>query len=43
MLADKIKNGTQGGIWGPMPMPPNQVTEEQAKILAEWVMSLNKK
>ncbi|HAO73995.1 MAG TPA: cytochrome C biogenesis protein CcsA, partial [Pseudomonas sp.] len=24
---------------GPIPMPPNPVTEEEAKILAEWVLS----
>lgn len=38
-LAGRIKNGTQG-TWGPMPMPPNPVTEEEAKILAEWVLGL---
>ncbi len=38
MLAGKIKNGSQG-VWGPVPMPPNPVTEEEAKILAEWVLS----
>ena len=38
MLAGKIKNGSQG-VWGPVPMPPNAVTEEEAKILAEWVLS----
>lgn len=36
-LADHIKNGSQG-TWGPIPMPPNAVTEEEAKVLAEWVM-----
>lgn len=39
LLAGRIKNGTQG-TWGAMPMPPNPVTEEEAKILAEWVLSL---
>jgi len=39
LLAGHIKNGTQGN-WGPMPMPQNPVTEEEAKILAEWVLSL---
>lgn len=39
LLAGRIKNGTQGA-WGPMPMPPNPVTEEEAKILAEWVLTL---
>ena len=36
--AGHIKNGSQG-VWGPIPMPPNPVTEEEAKILAEWVLS----
>ncbi len=39
LLAGRIKNGTQG-TWGAMPMPPNPVTEEEAKILAEWVLGL---
>jgi len=39
VLAAHIKNGIQG-IWGPIPMPPNPVTEEEAKILAEWVLTL---
>ena len=38
-LASHIKNGTQGN-WGPVPMPPNQVTEDEAKVLAEWVLTL---
>lgn len=38
-LASHIKNGTQGN-WGPMPMPANPVTEEEAKILATWVLTL---
>ena len=39
LLAAHIKNGSQG-VWGPIPMPPNPVTEEEAKTLAEWVLSL---
>lgn len=39
VLAKHIKEGTQGN-WGPMPMPANPVTEEEAKILAAWVLSL---
>ncbi|WP_339460900.1 c-type cytochrome [Pseudomonas sp. EA_105y_Pfl2_R69] len=39
LLAGRIKNGTQGN-WGPMPMPANPVTDEEAKILAEWVLGL---
>ncbi|WP_181295770.1 c-type cytochrome [Pseudomonas sp. Q2-TVG4-2] len=38
-LAGSIKNGAQGN-WGPIPMPPNPVTDEEAKTLAEWVLSL---
>ena len=37
-LSGKIKGGSQG-VWGPIPMPPNQVTDEEAKALAEWVLS----
>jgi cytochrome c len=38
-LALHIKEGS-AGVWGPIPMPANAVTEEEAKILAEWVLSL---
>ncbi|MEZ1317848.1 c-type cytochrome [Pseudomonas fluorescens] len=38
-LAKHIKNGTQGN-WGAMPMPANPVTDEEAKTLANWVLSL---
>ncbi|QXI26058.1 c-type cytochrome [Pseudomonas vanderleydeniana] len=38
-LAGHIKNGTQGN-WGPIPMPANPVTEEEAKTLASWVLTL---
>lgn len=38
-LAQSIKNGSSG-TWGPIPMPPNAVTDEEAKILADWVLSL---
>lgn len=39
LVAGHIKNGVSG-IWGPIPMPANQVTEEEATLLAEWVLSL---
>lgn len=39
MLAGKIKNGSSG-VWGPVPMPPNAVSEEEAKKLAAWVLSV---
>ncbi|MEH6387902.1 MULTISPECIES: c-type cytochrome [Pseudomonas] len=38
-IAANIKNGSSGQ-WGAIPMPPNQVTEDEAKLLAEWVMTL---
>lgn len=37
-LAAKVKNGG-AGVWGQMPMPPNNVTPEEAKALATWVLS----
>lgn len=39
MLAASIKDGSSGK-WGPAPMPPNPVTEDEARTLAEWVLSL---
>ena len=39
-LALHIKEGS-AGIWGPIPMPPNVVTEEEATTLAQWILSLN--
>ena len=38
-LAEKIAKGG-GGVWGDMPMPPNDVTPAEAKTLADWVLSL---
>ena len=38
MVASILK-GSQGK-WGPVPMPPNKVTEEEAKKLAAWVLTL---
>lgn len=38
-LALHIKNGN-AGVWGPVPMPPNPVSEEEAQILAEWILGL---
>ena len=38
-LADKIKNGGVG-VWGNIPMPRQNVTDEEAKKLAEWILSL---
>ena len=39
-LAEKITKGSNG-VWGPIPMPPNAgVSEANAKILAQWVLSI---
>ncbi len=38
-LAKKIKNGGAGN-WGQVPMPPQNVTDEEAKELAQWILSL---
>ena len=38
-LAGKIKSGGKG-VWGPIPMPPNNVTPEEAKKFAAWVLSI---
>lgn len=40
MLAKKIRAGG-GGVWGQMAMPPQlQVTEADAKTLAEYIMTI---
>ncbi|HLR17645.1 MAG TPA: c-type cytochrome [Alcanivoracaceae bacterium] len=38
-LAASIQNGSSG-TWGPIPMPPNAVSAEEAAALAEWVLGL---
>ena len=38
MVASILK-GSQGK-WGPIPMPPNKVSEEEAKALAAWIAGL---
>ena len=35
----KVINGTSG-TWGAIPMPPNPVTQDEAKTLVEWILSL---
>lgn len=39
MLIKKVINGG-GGVWGTIPMPPNPVKEDEAKILVGWILSL---
>lgn len=38
-LAEKVKKGGSG-TWGPVPMPPNNVTDDEAKQLVTWVLSI---
>ncbi|HBO80346.1 MAG TPA: cytochrome C, partial [Cupriavidus sp.] len=38
-LSQSILKGSSGK-WGPIPMPPNQVSEAEANTLAKWVLSL---
>ena len=38
-LSKKVVSGG-GGVWGPIPMPPNPVKEEEAKMLVEWILGM---
>ncbi len=38
-LAAKVKTGGKGA-WGEIPMPPNNVTPEEAKKLVTWILSV---
>ena len=39
-LTTKVVKGG-GGVWGAIPMPANpQVTEAEAKVLVQWILSL---
>ena len=37
-LAQKVMKGG-GGVWGPVPMPPNAVSDAEAHTLVKWVLS----
>lgn len=39
MLIKKVINGG-GGVWGTIPMPPNPVKQDEAKLLVEWILSM---
>jgi cytochrome c len=41
-LSQKVIKGG-GGVWGQVPMPPNAVTEAEAKQLVTWILTLKKK
>ena len=38
-LIASVTKGSQGK-WGPIPMPPNTVTDDEAKQLVAWILSL---
>lgn len=40
-LVSKIIKGGKG-VWGPIPMPPNPVDEQQANQVLTWIFSLKK-
>jgi cytochrome c len=37
-LEQKIKNGGSG-VWGQIPMPPNNVPDADLKTLTEWILA----
>lgn len=38
-LQASVVKGSQGK-WGPIPMPANKVTEDEAKALVAWILAL---
>jgi cytochrome c len=38
-LAGKVKTGG-GGVWGAIPMPPNNVPDGDIKVMVDWILSL---
>ena len=38
-LADKVIKGGQG-VWGPVPMPPNKVTDDEAKKMVVYILAM---
>ena len=38
-LSQKVLKGSVG-VWGPVPMPPNTVTDAEARQLVQWIVSL---
>jgi cytochrome c len=41
-LTGKIKSGGQG-VWGQIPMPPQTLSDNDAKLLAQWLATGAKK
>ena len=42
MLADKILKGSSG-VWGDVPMPAHGFSKENAKFMAQYILSLKEK
>ena len=38
-LAEKVVKGGSG-VWGPIPMPPNKVTDDEAKKMVAYILAL---
>lgn len=38
-LTKKLISGG-GGVWGPIPMPPNPLKDDEAKLLVEWILGM---
>lgn len=38
-LSQKIKQGGRG-VWGQVPMPPQNVSDQEARQLAQWIMTI---
>ncbi|MFZ2290388.1 MAG: c-type cytochrome [Halopseudomonas yangmingensis] len=36
-VASHIVAGS-GGVWGPIPMPPNAVDQDQARTILDWII-----
>ena len=39
MLIKKVIAGGSG-VWGQIPMPPNPIKEDEAKLLVEWILAM---
>jgi cytochrome c551/c552 len=39
MLAPAAARGIGGGVWGAIPMPPNNVPDAGLKTLVEWILA----
>ena len=38
-LAEKVVKGGQG-VWGPVPMPPNKVSDDEAKKMVAFILAM---